>query len=152
MKPDWEAWRSLTARPGRQRPKNRECGLYLKCFSIQSSMHIDGPCNSLYCRKKRCGGRYVLRRRADGRKRDDRRLFLPVFRCGGGYLTAISMALFAFATIIAWFYLGRQAVAYLTEHSGAGKVFLCFYGFVYLNAVFFGCGEAGAGLEPVRRI
>ena len=49
------------------------------------------------------------------------------------------MALFAFATIIAWFYLGRQAVAYLTEHTGAGKVFLCFYGFVYLNAVFFGC-------------
>ena len=37
MKPDWEAWRCCTARPGRQRPKNRECGLYLKCFSIQSS-------------------------------------------------------------------------------------------------------------------
>ena len=65
--------------------------------------------------------------------------FSQCFGAAGGYLTAISMALFAFATIIAWFYLGRQAVAYLTEHTGAGKVFLCFYGFVYLNAVFFGC-------------
>lgn len=65
--------------------------------------------------------------------------FSQCFGAAGGYLTAVSMALFAFATIIAWFYLGRQAVAYLTEHSGAGRIFLFFYGFVYLNAVFFGC-------------
>lgn len=65
--------------------------------------------------------------------------FSRLFGAAGGYLTAISMALFAFATIIAWFYLGRQAVAYLTERTGGGKIFLFFYGFVYLNAVFFGC-------------
>lgn len=65
--------------------------------------------------------------------------FSQCFGAAGGYLTAVSMALFAFATIIAWFYLGRQAVAYLTERSVAGRAILYFYGFIYLNAVFFGC-------------
>lgn len=65
--------------------------------------------------------------------------FSQCFGAAGGYLTAISMALFAFATIIAWFYLGRQAVAYLSERSAGGRAFLYFYGFIYLNAVFFGC-------------
>lgn len=65
--------------------------------------------------------------------------FSQCFGAAGGYLTAISMALFAFATIIAWFYLGRQAVAYLSERSAGGCAFLYFYGFIYLNAVFFGC-------------
>lgn len=57
----------------------------------------------------------------------------------GGWLTAISMGLFAFATIIAWFYLGRQAAAYLTERLSHSGGILLFYGFLYANAVFFGC-------------
>ncbi len=33
----------------------------------------------------------------------------------GGYTVSICMALFAFATIIAWYYMGRQAAVYLSE-------------------------------------
>lgn len=61
------------------------------------------------------------------------------FGRAGGWLTAVAMALFAFATIIAWFYLGRQAAAYLTKGSRLQKGLLGFYAFLYLNAVFFGC-------------
>lgn len=61
------------------------------------------------------------------------------FGRAGSWLTAVSMALFAFATIIAWFYLGRQAAVYLTGASGFQKGLLNFYSFLYLNAVFFGC-------------
>ena len=45
------------------------------------------------------------------------------------------MALFGFSTIIAWFYLGSQALGYLSGERGA----LCCYGFLYLNAVCLGC-------------
>ena len=36
----------------------------------------------------------------------------------GGYVVSMCVALFAFATIIAWYYMGRQAVAYLGEIIG----------------------------------
>lgn len=65
--------------------------------------------------------------------------FSRCFGPAGGYLTAVIMALFAFATIIAWFYLGRQAAVYLTQGGRYQKLLLKFYGFLYLNAVFFGC-------------
>ena len=65
----------------------------------------------------------------------------------GEYLVAGSMILFAFATIIAWYYLGRQAAAYLAERlkllSGrpALKASIAeqLYTFLYLYAVFTGC-------------
>lgn len=65
--------------------------------------------------------------------------FSSCFGKAGGYLTAVTMALFAFATIIAWFYLGRQAAVYLTEGKKRQKSLLGLYAFLYLNAVFFGC-------------
>lgn len=65
--------------------------------------------------------------------------FSQCFGNAGGYLTAAAMALFAFATIIAWFYLGRQAAVYLSEGKKWSGVFLGLYELLYLNAVFFGC-------------
>ena len=75
----------------------------------------------------------------DGRKRlGGILLFLLLWRawrraCIPGY------ELFAFATIIAWFYLGSQALSYLTEGKPWKKSVQLCYGFFYLNAVFFGC-------------
>lgn len=65
----------------------------------------------------------------------------------GEYLVAGSMILFAFATIIAWYYLGRQAVAYLLERLSKSEKrepfredLICqIYTLMYLNAVFMGC-------------
>lgn len=57
---------------------------------------------------------------------------------GGGFVS-LAMSLFAFATIIAWFYLGSQALSYLTEGRPWKKSAQLCYGFFYLNAVFFGC-------------
>ncbi len=59
-------------------------------------------------------------------------------RLGGG-LVSLAMSLFAFATIIAWFYLGSQALSYLTAGKPWKKSVQLCYGFLYLNAVFFGC-------------
>ena len=54
----------------------------------------------------------------------------------GGYTVSICVALFAFATIIAWYYMGRQAVAYLGETVGrdVSNLYLC----GYLLSVFLG--------------
>ena len=54
----------------------------------------------------------------------------------GGYTVSICVALFAFATIIAWYYMGRQAVAYLGETVGrdVSSLYLC----GYLLSVFLG--------------
>lgn len=65
--------------------------------------------------------------------------FSVCFGQGGGFMTAVTMALFAFATIIAWFYLGRQAAAYLTEGRRHGREILALYEILYLTSVFFGC-------------
>ncbi|MEG1575623.1 MAG: alanine:cation symporter family protein, partial [Clostridium sp.] len=65
--------------------------------------------------------------------------FSRCFGRAGGYLIAVIMTLFAFATIIAWFYLGRQAVVYLTEEKKYKRKILKIYTFLYLNAVFWGC-------------
>ncbi len=53
-----------------------------------------------------------------------------------------SMVVFAFATIIAWYYLGEQAVGYLAgKWLGGGRERLLSKGylFLYLTAVFGGC-------------
>lgn len=61
----------------------------------------------------------------------------------GEVLVSGSMVVFAFATIIAWYYLGRQATAYLLERIWSGKlaatVGMNGYTLMYLGAVFAGC-------------
>ena len=54
----------------------------------------------------------------------------------GGYAVSVCVVLFAFATIIAWYYMGKQSAAYLGETLGKdlGYPYLCFY----LAAVFVG--------------
>ena len=54
----------------------------------------------------------------------------------GGYVVSMCVALFAFATIIAWYYMGRQAVVYLGETVGidVSKVYMV----GYLACVFAG--------------
>ena len=50
------------------------------------------------------------------------------------------MLSFAFATIIAWYYLGRQNLAYLASRTGINaRTAEMVYMFLYLNAVFIGC-------------
>lgn len=56
----------------------------------------------------------------------------------GEYTVALSMILFAFATIIAWYYMGKQAADYLLGSRG-GKLWGRIYGGLYLGAVFWGC-------------
>lgn len=55
----------------------------------------------------------------------------------GGYTVSICVALFAFATIIAWYYMGRQAVVYLGETIDRDISKLYLGG--YLISVFLGC-------------
>lgn len=65
----------------------------------------------------------------------------------GEYLVSAAMLVFAFATIIAWYYLGRQAAGYLAESLKKRKVLYLLqrilrgkvYTFLYLGAVFLGC-------------
>lgn len=54
----------------------------------------------------------------------------------GGYLVSLCVVLFAFATIIAWYYMGKQSVSYLEEASGRDLSYLYMAG--YLTAVFLG--------------
>ena len=55
----------------------------------------------------------------------------------GGYSVSICVALFAFATIIAWYYMGKQAVTYLGETAGLNVSGIYMAG--YLFCVFLGC-------------
>ena len=65
----------------------------------------------------------------------------------GEYVVSGSMLIFAFATIIAWYYLGKQAAGYLAESlKKRGHLYLLqrilrgkIYTFLYLGAVFAGC-------------
>lgn len=61
----------------------------------------------------------------------------------GEILVSGAMIVFAFATIIAWYYLGRQAAEYLLERATDGqnreKIGIRFYTVLYLAAVFTGC-------------
>lgn len=62
----------------------------------------------------------------------------------GGYVVSMCVALFAFATIIAWYYMGKQAAAYLGEAIGRDIAFLYMAG--YLTAVFLG------SLGPMEKV
>lgn len=58
----------------------------------------------------------------------------------GEFLVSGAMVVFAFATIIAWYYLGRQTACYLAERIfGPGKADMRIYTVLYLMAVFAGC-------------
>lgn len=58
----------------------------------------------------------------------------------GGYVVSVSLILFAFATIIAWYYLGSQALTYLIEkRKGNRTLETKLYQTAYLWAVCFGC-------------
>lgn len=65
----------------------------------------------------------------------------------GEYVVSCAMLVFAFATIIAWYYLGRQAAVYLAERLKERKALHLLqrilrgkvYTFLYLGAVFLGC-------------
>lgn len=62
----------------------------------------------------------------------------------GGYVVSMCVALFAFATIIAWYYMGKQAASYLGEAVGMDVTFLYMAG--YLTAVFLG------SLGPMEKV
>ena len=61
----------------------------------------------------------------------------------GEVLVSGAMVIFAFATIIAWFYLGKQTASYLMERifkgKYAGKRCEGLYTALYLGSVFTGC-------------
>ena len=57
----------------------------------------------------------------------------------GGILVSGSMASFAFATILGWYYIGRQMFFYLAERLCSGADAEYFYTILYLLAVWLGC-------------
>ena len=59
---------------------------------------------------------------------------------GGELLVSLAMLSFAFATIIAWYFLGKQNLSYLASRTGVRvRTAEAVYMVVYLNAVFIGC-------------
>ncbi len=68
----------------------------------------------------------------------------------GGYSVSVSLMLFAFATVIGWYYLGGQALRYLMEGKGQGKKKTAWvnglYRFFYLAAAAVGCLAPMAGV------
>lgn len=59
-------------------------------------------------------------------------------RCGG-ILVSASMAAFAFATIVGWYYIGRQMFSYLAEYLCPGVNTEYLYTIIYLLSVWLGC-------------
>lgn len=59
-------------------------------------------------------------------------------RCGG-ILVSASMAAFAFATIVGWYYIGRQMFSYLAEYLCPGANTEYLYTIIYLLSVWLGC-------------
>lgn len=63
------------------------------------------------------------------------------FGSAGGVVTAACMVLFGFATILAWFYIGEQALGWLLRgvpEKRADLIRILYYG-LYLASVFLGC-------------
>ncbi len=55
---------------------------------------------------------------------------------GGQYIVAIGICLFAFATIVAWYYYGEKCVEYL---SGGNKFVRLLYQLAYTAMIYVGC-------------
>lgn len=64
----------------------------------------------------------------------------------GGYSVSVSLMLFAFATVIGWYYLGSQALGYLMERREKRGRITGVYQCLYLAAVAAGC------LAPMRGV
>ena len=65
--------------------------------------------------------------------------FTKILGSFGGFLVSISMAAFAFATIVGWYYIGRQMFSYLAEYLCPGVNTEYLYTILYLLAVWLGC-------------
>ena len=63
--------------------------------------------------------------------------FFTALGSPGGYAVAVCVVLFAFSTVIAWYYMGRQAAEYLGGKI-SGKI-PAVYAVGYLLAAFLGC-------------
>ena len=65
--------------------------------------------------------------------------FTKILGSFGGFLVSISMAAFAFATIVGWYDIGRQMFSYLAEYLCPGVNTEYLYIILYLLAVWLGC-------------
>ena len=65
--------------------------------------------------------------------------FTKIFGSFGGFLVSASMAAFAFATIVGWYYIGRQMFSYLAEYLCPGASTEYLYTILYLLSVWLGC-------------
>ncbi len=65
--------------------------------------------------------------------------FTKILGRAGGILVSASMAAFAFATIVGWYYIGRQMFSYLAEYLCPGANTEYLYTILYLLAVWLGC-------------
>ncbi|MBQ9167568.1 MAG: sodium:alanine symporter family protein [Oscillospiraceae bacterium] len=55
---------------------------------------------------------------------------------GGQYIVTVGMCLFAFATIIAWYYYGEKCIEYLSK---GNKIVKLVYQIIYTLMIFWGC-------------
>ncbi len=62
---------------------------------------------------------------------------------GGQYIVTVGLCLFAFATIIAWYYYGEKCIEYLSR---GNKIVKLIYQIIYSLMIFWGCV---AGLDAV---
>lgn len=62
---------------------------------------------------------------------------------GGQYIVTVGMCLFAFATIVAWYYYGEKCIEYLSK---GNKIIKLAYQIIYTLMIFWGCV---AGLDAV---
>lgn len=58
---------------------------------------------------------------------------------GGQYIVTVGLMLFAFATLIAWYYYGEKCVEYLFGSRRVGRVAIRLYQVAYVAMVFAGC-------------
>ena len=58
---------------------------------------------------------------------------------GGQYVVTVGLMLFAFATLIAWYYYGEKCVEYLFRKSRAQRAAVRVYQVAYVAMVFAGC-------------
>ena len=65
--------------------------------------------------------------------------FTKILGSFGGFLVSASMAAFAFATIVGWYYIGRQMFSYMAEYLCPGVNTEYLYTILYLLAVWLGC-------------
>ena len=55
---------------------------------------------------------------------------------GGQYVVTVGLCLFAFATIIAWYYYGEKCIEYLSK---GNKIIKLVYRIIYTLMIFWGC-------------